>query len=115
MDSWVVCGTGCVNIQFMIRARLPVSRQHPLAFIILLRLAVAVLVGVASSGCTMEQFKKIGYTLSTQYSCRRSNEHLPNETVKDLECTNPVMSKDKSYEEYQKERKVLLKQQDSPR
>ena len=54
----------------------------------------------------------MAYTLSNSYSCIQSNNHMPNKTLKDLKCSNPVTSKEMSYEEYKKQRQQLLKQQD---
>ena len=77
------------------------------------RFLLIVLVSTAlASGCSREEFKRIGYMLGSQYSCRQSNNYRPNEGVKDLECSNPVTAKTMSYEDYQKQRAELLKHQD---
>ena len=66
---------------------------------------------VLGSGCSSEQFKRLAYQLSTAYSCVQSNNHRPNEGVRDLQCSDPTTNKRMSYEEYKKQRDNILKQQ----
>lgn len=75
-------------------------------------LLIAAVLAVVNGGCSTEGLKELGYTLGTQYSCMQSNNHRPNEGVKDLECLNPGTGKVMSYKEYQEQRKDLLKKQD---
>ena len=84
------------------------SPRAKTVWLCLLVISTAITIG----GCSSETFKKMAYTLGTSYSCVQSNNHLPNESVKDLKCANPVMSKEMSFEEYQKQRRQLLRQQD---
>lgn len=82
------------------------QRYDPLRWPLLVTLLL-----VLCSGCSNEQFKRMAYFLSTSYSCTQSNNHKPNEGVKDLECTNPATSKAMSYEDYKNQRAKILKQQ----
>lgn len=74
-----------------------------------IRWLALVVLGAVLSGCSSEAFKRMGYTLSTQYSCMESNNHRPDKGVKDLECTNPATAPGLSYDDYKKERNEILK------
>lgn len=71
---------------------------------------LAALLLVLCSGCSSEQFKRLAYQLSTSYSCVQSNNHRPNEGVRNLQCSDPTTNKRMSYEEYKRQRDKILKQ-----
>jgi len=75
----------------------------------IIRWLALVVLGAVFSGCSSEAFKRVGYNLSTAYSCMESNNHRPDKGVRDLKCTNPVTAPGLSYDDYKKERNEILK------
>jgi len=59
---------------------------------------------LALTGCSVEDFKRIGYNLGQQHACMQDNEGRPYESNKDLKCMNPAQQEGMSYEEYQQAR-----------